>query len=340
MHRLNALLLMLLAILIIGCGSATAPETDPDSSALTQQLDAETPTAVPTVNIAATVEARVQATLAAQPAPSPTAPPDPTSTPVPTLEATPIPTSAPPTPTVVPPKRTPRVRARIRPTATPNPSSGTGGGGSLKLDPTPENRSLIQLDKSHPALAKTLSEYHWVQDGVSKEESGVPGRFRLLASQNASLAEQVVGMPFISDSAEAGDSGTLYALYDLSVSFPINLELLRKQDWFTNGLTQNEAHHYWSSSANQNLPLWIGEGGPDFLATYVSDQFDVQSMDERRRDLSGSYGRVGYCKGRLGIDSIQELLDKLNETGITKHQESSYFGCNYGYGEILALNLF
>ena len=298
----------------------------------------------------------------------------------------------------------------------------------------------------------------------------VISQLRFLASENAALAEQIVGMPFMTDSAEAGDDRAIFALYDLSISYPMNLKLLREQNWFTDGLTQNEAyyvtilykhsvlstllstleifgandyrillnkahgekassrtislprtgdirlvafnrplgsikadklldhleaavtaleefvtipfpdeqilllftdtgkdflglylgthmvaspalgfndmnrvlthelaHYYWCCSNNQNLPLWIGEGGPDFLATYVSDQFDVKSLDERRRNLNGN---VTWCKDRLGIGSIQKLLDRLNETGITKHRESSYFGYNYTYGEILALDLY
>jgi len=318
-------------------------------------------------------------------------------------------------------------------------------------------------------LAKTLSKLPWVQDGISSGESAVLSQFRFLASENADLAEQIVAMPFIAESAEAGDDSTLFALYDLSISYPKNLKLLREQDWFADGLTQNEAyyvtildthsifstlevfgaddyqillnkalgekavsrtvnlpragdtqlvafnrplgsqgadrildhleaavaaieefmnipfpgeqilllftdpgedfsglylgthlvvspelgvkdinrvlthelaHYYWCCSDNENLPLWIGEGGADFLATYVSDKFDVESLDERKRGLIGNYGTVDYCKTRLGITSIQKLLAKLDETGLTKHQESSYYFCNYAYGEILALDLY
>ena len=276
-------------------------------------------------------------------------------------------------------------------------------------------------------------------------------------------------MPFIVDSAESGDRRILFALYDLSVSYPKNLKLLREQDWFADGLTQNEAyyvtilhthsilatlevfgaddyrillnkalgekavsrtislpragdvqlvafnrplgsldadrildhmeaavvsieefmtipfpdeqilllftdpgqdaiglyvgshmiaspalgvkdlnevlthelaHYYWCCSDNENLPLWIGEGGPNFLATFVADQFNVKSLEERRRNLTSGGGGVGYCKSNLGIGSIQKLLTKLDETGFTKHRDSSYFFCNYVYGEILALDLY
>ena len=63
----------------------------------------------------------------------------------------------------------------------------------------------------------------------------------------------------------------------------------------------------------------------------------MKSLDERRRNLNGN---VTWCKDRLGIGCIQKLLDRLNETGITKHRESSYFGYNYAYGEFLALDLY
>jgi hypothetical protein len=276
-------------------------------------------------------------------------------------------------------------------------------------------------------------------------------------------------MPFITESAEAGDDGTLLSLYFLSNSYPKNLKLLQGQNWFADGLTQNEAYYitilhrhsvlralkifgtdddqilikkalgekalsrtislsrggdiklvafnrpvgsqgagrilshlraavaaieefmtvpfpeeqilllftepgedfsglylgthlvvsptmgvkdvnrvltsllaryYWCCSSNENLPPWLGQGGPDFLATYVSDKFNVESWAERRRDLTTYQGEVDYCKTRLGITSIQKLLTKLAETGIEQHQASSYFFCNSAYGEILALDLY
>ena len=105
-------------------------------------------------------------------------------------------------------------------------------------------------------------------------------------------------------------------------------------------LTHELAHYYWCCSDNKSLPLWIGEGGPDFLATYLSEKFNVKSFDDRRRDLLLRYGEVGYCQTTFHIDSIQELLAKLDETGLEEHQDSQYYFCNYAYGEILALDLY
>ena len=468
MHRLNAFLLTILTISAMGCGSVATLPTATSSSVPTQQPETETTAAVPTLDIDATVEARVQATIAAQPTPNPTATPVPTPTVAPTPTAAPAPTSAPPTPTAAP-TPTPQIEVRIRPTATPSPNRSSGSGGGLKLEPTSENYPLIQLSKSHPALAKTLLELPWVQDGVSSKESAVLSPIRFLASENAALAEEIIAMPFITDSAEAGDDKTIFALYDLSISYPKNLKLLREQDWFADGLTQNEAyyvtilsthsilrtlevfgpddyrillnkalgekavsrtislprageiqlvpfnrplgsrdadrildhmeaavvaieefmtisfpdeqilllftdpgedaiglyvgthmiasaelgvkdlnevlthelaHYYWTSSANENLPLWIGEGGPEFLAAYLSDQTNVKSFGARRTTLTSNHGVITYCNSKLGIRSIQKLLANLNETGYKEHVESSYFICNYAYGEILALDLY
>ena len=135
MHRLIALLLTLLAILVMGCGSVATSPTVPSSVAPTQPPDTAIPAAVPTVDIAATVEARVQATIAAQPALSPTATLIPTPATVPTPKATPTPTSAPPTPTVPP---------------TPTPTK-------VKPDPPPQDPTLIRHSRSNPALARTFA---------------------------------------------------------------------------------------------------------------------------------------------------------------------------------------
>lgn len=470
MYRLTALLLTLPAIFAMACFSGAAPAASTGVSAPAQQPDTPTPhvglVPDPTVNIDATVEARIQATLAAWPTPTPIATQAPTPAAVPTATPSSTPTAA-PTPAAAP-LPTPQIAKKIEPTPAASPTKNISGE-SLKLDPTPENYPLILLSKSNLALARRLSEFAWVQDGVSSEESRVLSQFRYLASENAALAEQIVGMPFFTDSAESGDDNTLYALYDLSISYPGKLKLLLDQDWFADGLTQNEAryvtilythavletlevfgaddyqllldkalgekavsrtislpragdielvtfnrplssrnadrildhleaavaaieefmtipfpdeeilllftdpgedalglyvgthmiasaelgvkdlnqvlthelaHYYWCCSDNANLPLWIGEGGPNFLATYVSDQFNVRSLDERRRDLTSNYGEVTYCKTRLGIGSIQKLLTKLAENGYAKHRESVYFSCNYALGEILALDLY
>ena len=106
MYRLTALLLTLLAILILGCGSATSPPLP------TAEATALPP---PTPNLEATVEAMLQATLAARPIATTVPTPEPTLTPMPTATVMPTPS---PSPTALP-TATPRVEPTFTPTPEP-----------------------------------------------------------------------------------------------------------------------------------------------------------------------------------------------------------------------------
>ena len=48
---------------------------------------------------------------------------------------------------------------------------------------------------------------------------------------------------------------------------------------------------------------------------------------------------VFYCQ-RKGIDSVQEIVDKLAAVGWKKLREFEQYNCNYYYGEILLVHLY
>src|SRR5688572_11206229 len=55
--------------------------------------------------------------------------------------------------------------------------------------------------------------------------------------------------------------------------------------------------------------------------------------------MVSSLGNVRYCD-RLGMTSIQKLIDKLAETGYSEHRRSNQFFCNYALDEFLFLGLY
>ena len=95
------------------------------------------------------------------------------------------------------------------------------------------------------------------------------------------------------------------------------------------------AHYYWSSRIG---PPWLGEGGPDFLASYVFDRSYGVSITERRKYFAASPTGVGYCNN-LGISTIKKLLDIQEQEGMEKHRGTPLFICNYYLGEYLLLSL-
>ena len=102
-------------------------------------------------------------------------------------------------------------------------------------------------------------------------------------------------------------------------------------------LTHELAHYYLIGSADRGLPPWFSEGGPEFLAANLSAQSGFKSLEDRRRDLNSS---LRYCETRLGIKSINKLLERISAQGYQTHIDSPSFFCNYAYGEILFLDLY
>lgn len=106
-------------------------------------------------------------------------------------------------------------------------------------------------------------------------------------------------------------------------------------------VTHELAHYYFSGSASRGLPLWFGEGGPNFAASYLMAQTGVQSLGDRKKDL-GSYSNsdVAYCERNLGVPNIQKLIGYIERDGYYEHRDSQSYICNYILGEYLFLNLY
>jgi hypothetical protein len=94
---------------------------------------------------------------------------------------------------------------------------------------------------------------------------------------------------------------------------------------FRHALAHEVAHYYWGSG---NAPVWLREGGADFLASYALDWSQWESLADRRHDLD--IGGTRTCATR-GVQSIQQL---------SGDSDSPNFYCNYALGEFLLLNLY
>jgi hypothetical protein len=103
---------------------------------------------------------------------------------------------------------------------------------------------------------------------------------------------------------------------------------------YRHALAHEVAHYYWVSG---NAPLWLREGGANFLASYALDQSQQEPLEERRQELDAH--DVRSCSN-LGVETIQRLIDLLAAEGNAKHQDSPQFICNYVLGEFLLLSLY
>ena len=338
---------------------------------------------------------------------------------------------------------------------------------------TPETLSLQLLFKVDALLAEKIAALGWA-DEIDVDESGAISQLHEILTQDRDLANQLAGMPFFSESIEQHDTDALFWLRRLGVNYQSDLELVREQRWFQDGLTDTEAifipilvrhadlrtleifgkddfrvlatgdfvdksrsdiiatplsgtvklisfnlpeffveeflslvsdavrtqeeiigepfpvdeipilftpppesktsnstiigffvgthiivepslaikdakrivthelaHYYLSGSANRGLPLWFGEGGPDFTASFLMAQTGVQSIPDRKRDFGGfSNSEVAYCDRSLGVPNIQKLLDFIERDGYYEHRDSQLYVCNYILGEHLFLILY
>ena len=101
-------------------------------------------------------------------------------------------------------------------------------------------------------------------------------------------------------------------------------------------LIHEVAHYYWNSGSPVKVPVWVYEGGANFLDSYVQVRLYGETWESRKRRVSD---RVRRCETK-GIDSVQEIVDKLAELGRKKLRAFELYNCNYYYGETLLIHLY
>ncbi len=130
------------------------------------------------------------------------------------------------------------------------------------------------------------------------------------------------------------------AINDASIAFNIGGRhmLVTRQEViegdYRNAVAHEVSHYYWHS----NAPLWLTEGGADFLASFTLDWNGHRPLSDRRTVLgSNDVNRV--CKGR-GVENLQRLITLLSEQGLAAHADSPQFFCNYAVGEYFLINVY
>ena len=102
-------------------------------------------------------------------------------------------------------------------------------------------------------------------------------------------------------------------------------------------LIHEVAHFYWNSSSPVDVPVWFYEGGADFLESYVQIQLYGETLESRKRRVDERIH--ARCRNK-GIDSVQEIVDKLAQLGSEKYRKFEFHSCHYYYGEMLFLQLY
>lgn len=104
-------------------------------------------------------------------------------------------------------------------------------------------------------------------------------------------------------------------------------------------ITHELAHYYWREHRGHLRGVWLLEGGPDFLASYVFQELYGARLQDRIKYLQSSPVHLRDCEVK-GMTSIQKLIDQRKREGAKVHAETPYFICNYILGEYFLLNLY
>ena len=101
---------------------------------------------------------------------------------------------------------------------------------------------LNSLADRDPALAGTVADTPWFGDSVTSQKVAAISMLNFVAERDAALAARVADMPFFTGSFEEHDAYALFTLYFLlRTGRNQDLALLKGQDWFVDGLTDEEA---------------------------------------------------------------------------------------------------
>ena len=103
----------------------------------------------------------------------------------------------------------------------------------------------------------------------------------------------------------------------------------------TGPLLHEMGHYYWRTESG--VPRWFSEGGANFFSVYVSNQPYITTPEHVK---SWNEEHVQMCK-ETGIDSLQQLIDKLDEVGSEKRlRELGVSTCFYSLSTALFLHLY
>ena len=101
-------------------------------------------------------------------------------------------------------------------------------------------QNLAALAYWNLPAALGVTDYPWLADGITDAEWDALGGLASLAETDTSLAGQLAAMTFLASSFEVRDKDALWSIFSLNES-AANLALLTEQDWFQDGLDDEEA---------------------------------------------------------------------------------------------------
>ena len=139
-------------------------------------------------------------------------------------------------------------------------------------------------------------------------------------AETLKIAEAFMGIPFPTSEV------ILLSNFDASSGhFGAFMALSRRGTSHLGYVPHETAHYYFGNTMRG--PSWFLEGGAEFIQALVLDHLGIQSLSDRKIEVTE---RFNYCLEHFGIENISEL-DELEVRDGT---------CEYSMGETLYLNLY
>ena len=216
------LIALVAAGIFTGCTTTNPATTAPPLSAPTV-----TPPS-PTLDIEATIEARLAATIEARPTPTPL----PTVTPSPVSTLAPKPTETPrPTPTPLPPTPAPTVTPAL-----------------LELHDT---QNTEWLKRAYRDLYRQIQRFAWVQDGLSSLETNTIDELLYIGADEIANLRETLNLLWVQDDILEREYEAIDRLRVLGYHDTANLTSVLSLPWTQDAISETEYDIiYWLASAS------------------------------------------------------------------------------------------
>ncbi len=145
-------------------------------------------------------------------------------------------------------------------------------------------------------------------DKIDADESSAISQLHEILTQDPALANQLAGMPFFSASIEQHDIDALFWLRRLGVNYKSDLELVRSQAWFSDGLSDTEAVFIPILVRHADLRTLKIFGEDDFRILATGEFVDKSRVDSIDTPLPGTVGLVTFNLPEFFADEFLSLV--------------------------------
>lgn len=185
-------------------------------------------------------------------------------------------------------------------------------------------RYLKDIAAANPAMGAEIAALPWVSDDMAADEGDALRYLRDLNTEDPLLGASVAAMPFFTNAFKDQDSNALYSLTFLQSTYPDDFDLLVGQDWFLDGVSDEEA----------SFITTLGHEDQYFTPPDLRDFVEVHHAESQQISLSLS--------GETTLTFIQAAPDEGNAEIVVQVEEAvkeieAFMGVPFPTTEVILL---